>query len=113
MPPDKCVIDPDRDCIGAAKAAKLEARIEALEQWQVDSKRFHKDFYDWQRTQIARDAKLDEKLRTMDANLTKLVLWKEEEKSKPEKRWDAMTEKVLLLIVGALVTLVLSKVGLQ
>ena len=29
--PDKCIVDPERDCIGKAAAAKLEGRIKALE----------------------------------------------------------------------------------
>ena len=63
MPPDdKCIIVPERDCIGKTAALKLEARIDALEAWQKDSKEFHHAFYDWQREQIARDSKLDEKL---------------------------------------------------
>ena len=56
----KCIIDPERDCIGKAAALKLESRIENLERWQQDSKKFHNAFYDWQREQIAREAKLDE-----------------------------------------------------
>lgn len=43
--PDKCIVDPERDCIGKAAAAKLEGRIKALEEWKEDSKRFHTDFY--------------------------------------------------------------------
>ena len=34
MADDKCILDPERDCIGKAAALKLEARIEALEEWQ-------------------------------------------------------------------------------
>ena len=49
MPDDKCILDPERDCIGKAAAAKLEARIESLERWQKDSKEFHNTFYNWQK----------------------------------------------------------------
>ena len=76
MENEKCIIHPERDCIGKAEA-KLEARIEALEDWQKDSKKFHHDFYDWQRTQIARDATLDEKLSNMDANIKKVLATQE------------------------------------
>ena len=46
---EKCILDPQRDCIGKAEAAKLEGRIKALEEWREDSKDFHAKFYDWQR----------------------------------------------------------------
>ena len=32
--PDKCILDPDRDCIGKAAAALLEKRIDDLEEGQ-------------------------------------------------------------------------------
>ena len=50
----------ERDGTGSARSLLLEKRIEALEAWQRDSKQFHNLFYDWQREQIAREAKLDE-----------------------------------------------------
>ena len=31
---EKRILDPQRDCIGKAEAAKLEGRIEALEEWR-------------------------------------------------------------------------------
>lgn len=70
---DKCIIEPERDCIGKTAALLLEKRIEDLEAWRDDSKKFHRDFYDWQRGQIARDARIDEQLSTMSKSLDKLV----------------------------------------
>ena len=42
---DKCIINPERDCIGKEYAIRLEVRIESLEKWQVDSKKFHRQLY--------------------------------------------------------------------
>ena len=36
MMDDKCILDPQRDCIGKTEAAKLEGRIKALEDWRED-----------------------------------------------------------------------------
>ena len=109
---EKCVNDPGRECLGLAEAALLRKRIEDLEQWQKDSKKFHNDFYDWQREQIAREARLDEKLGSMEASLSKLVSWQESEREKPGKKWDAVTDKILMLIIGAVVAFLLAKLGL-
>lgn len=57
---DKCIINPERDCIGKVEAAKLEGRIKALEEWKEASKKFHTDFYQWQNKQAERDGKLNE-----------------------------------------------------
>lgn len=109
---EKCIINPDRDCIGKAAAVKLEARIEMLEQWQTESKRFHNIFYDWQREQIARDAKLDEQLSNMEKSLNKLVARQEADDQKPRKRWDDIVDKVIWAILAAVIAFILAKVGL-
>ena len=92
---EKCIIDPQRDCIGKAEAAKLEGRIKALEDWKEDSKKFHNSFYDWQREQIAREAALDEKLSNMDVNIKKVLATQEACSLKPGKRWDAIVDKTI------------------
>ena len=102
MPEEKCIIDPERDCIGKEYAIKLEARIKSLEDWQKDSKKFHHAFYDWQREQIARDSKLDEKLSTMEKNIGKIVVWQESQQAKPAKRWETIIAAVITGIVGFL-----------
>lgn len=111
MAEDKCIIDPQRDCIGKAEAAKLEGRIRALEDWQKDSKQFHNSFYDWQREQIARDARLDEQLRNMDKNIKEVLETQKACSLKPGKRWDAIVEKIILLVVAAIVGVILARVG--
>lgn len=109
---DKCILDPQRDCIGKAEAAKLEGRIKALENWQAGSKDFHEKFYDWQRAQIARDAKLDEKLGNMDTNIQKLLQKQEICDAKPAKRWDAIVDKIIWAILAAFIAFILGRAGL-
>lgn len=109
---DKCVIDPSRDCIGSSKAALLEKRIEDLEVWKDESKKFHNTFYDWQRGQIARDARLDVQLKNIEDSLQKLVGWQEGEKAKPGKRWETVVEKAILAVVAAVVGFILAQIGL-
>lgn len=110
--PDKCIVDPQRDCIGKAEATKLEGRIRALEEWREDSKDFHSKFYDWQREQIARDATLDEKLSNMDANIKKVLEKQEACELKPGKRWDAIVDKAIWAVLAAVIAFVLAKIGL-
>lgn len=109
---ETCVKDPSRDCIGAAKAALLERRIEDLEAWRQDSKAFHNNFYDWQREEIARNAKLEEQLKTMDENIRKVVDYQEAQKEKPGRRIDALVDKAIWAVVAAVIAFVLAKVGL-
>ena len=109
---EKCIIDPQRDCIGKAEAAKLEGRIKALEDWKEDSKKFHNSFYDWQREQIAREAALDEKLNNMDANIKKVLATQEACSLKPGRRWDAIVDKAIWAVLAAVIAFVLARIGL-
>ena len=112
MPEEKCIINPERDCIGKTAAAKLEGRIKALEDWRKDSKDFHEKFYDWQREQIARDAKLDEQLSGMNRNISKLVTWQENQNAVPKKRLDSMIDRIVWMILAAVITFMLARIGL-
>ena len=109
---EKCILDPQRDCIGKAEAAKLEGRIKALEDWKEDSKKFHNSFYDWQRQQIAREAALDEKLNNMDSNIKKVLATQEACSLKSGKRWDAIVDKAIWAVLAAVIAFVLARIGL-
>lgn len=91
---------------------RMEARIQALEEWQGESKQFHHAFYDWQREQIARDSRLDVQLGGMEADLKKLVTWQDAQRDKPGKRMDAMAEKILLGVIAAVMGYILAQIGL-
>lgn len=109
---EKCVRDPRHDCFGLEAAARLEGRIKALEDWREDSKDFHAKFYDWQREQIARDARLDEKLNGMDANIKKVLAKQESCELKPAKRWDAIVDKAIWAVLAAVIAFALARIGL-
>ena len=102
----------ERDGTGSARSLLLEKRIEALEAWQRGSKQFHNLFYDWQREQIAREAKLDEQLSSMNRDLKKLVSWREAEQSAPKKRWEAYTDRVVWAVLAAVIAFILARLGL-
>jgi hypothetical protein len=110
---NKCIIHPERDCLGIAEAAILRKRIEDLEEWREKSSKFHNDFYDWQRTQIDRDARVDEKLNMIGSSVNKVIKWQEDQQMKPAKRWENTVDKIIMLIIGAVFALVVSQMGLS
>ena len=109
---DKCIINPERNCIGKAAAVKLEARIENLERWKDSSHEFHEKFYSWQREQDIKSARLDEQLSNMEKSLNKLVARQESDDQKPRKRWDAIVDKAIWAVLAAVIAFVLAKIGL-
>lgn len=111
--PDNCAFDPTRECNGLKAVGLLEMRVKSLENWQENSRQFHRDFYDWQRQQIARDATLDEKINQLVTNVNKLVARQEQEDQEPRQLKNNITKEVVkyvvLLVVGAL----LAAIGLK
>ena len=112
MADEKCVRDPRHDCFGLEAAARLEGRIKALENWQQDSKKFHNSFYDWQREQIAREAKLDEQLSNMNRNIQKLLDKQEEDDAKPGKLMETLKNNAIWAILAAVIGFFLGNLGL-
>lgn len=112
MADEKCVRDPRHDCFGLEAAARLEGRIKALEDWQQDSKKFHNSFYDWQREQIAREAKLDEQLSNMNRNIQKLLDKQEEDDAKPGKLMETLKNNAIWAILAAVIGFFLGNLGL-
>ena len=110
--PSDCKQDPRHECFGLEAAAKLEGRIKALEDWKQDSKKFHNSFYDWQREQIAREAKLDEQLSNMNRNIQKLLDKQEEDNAKPGKLMDMLKSNAIWAILAAVIGFFLSNLGL-
>lgn len=112
MMDEKCVRDPRQNCFGLEAAARLEGRIKALEDWQQDSKKFHNSFYDWQREQIAREAKLDEQLSNMNRNIQKLLDKQEEDDAKPGKLMETLKNNAIWAILAAVIGFFLGNLGL-
>lgn len=112
MTDERCRQDPRHECFGLEAAARLEGRIKALEDWQQDSKKFHNSFYDWQREQIAREAKLDEQLSNMNRNIQKLLDKQEEDDAKPGKLMDTLKSNAIWAILAAIIGFFLGNLGL-
>lgn len=114
MADEKCIRDPRHDCFGLEAAAKLEGRVKALEEWKDDSKKFHNDFYQWKNEQTARDARLDEKLNSINADVKEVLEAQRACASRSGRRWDAIKDKVIvgvltsILTAGAIALLVLA-----
>ena len=116
---EKCILDPQRDCIGLAEAMLLKKRIEDLEEAQTKSSKFREDFYNWQKEQIVFQTQTVEQIKAMNAKsdttnakIDKVIKWQEDQQQKPAKRWETIVDKVVMLFVGAIAAYVFTKIGL-
>lgn len=121
---DKCIMDPERDCVGKAKAEMLEKQVH---EYMQRSRETHAELYArvtaLERNDAARDAqysaimdKLDEmsgRMNEMSGRMNGLTESVTALEVKPAKRWDAVVDKVLLVVIGAVVAFMLAKLGIQ
>lgn len=116
MPPEKCLIDPARDCLGLAKAEMLEKQIA---EYRQQSRETHSELYGritaLEKADVKRNEqyeKIMDKLNDMQADINKALLSIAEFKERSGKRWDKIVDKILLMIITACVGYILIKFGL-
>ncbi|WP_297234025.1 hypothetical protein [uncultured Flavonifractor sp.] len=109
MADEKCILDPQRDCIGLAKAQMLEKQ---LERFQEQSRNTHKEMYDRLRDLEKAEVTRNEQYLNIMEKLDELIAWKKGEQEIPKKRWNDIVDKVIWAVVAAVIAFVLARVGL-
>lgn len=109
MADEKCIIDPQRDCIGLAKAQMLEKQ---LERFQEQSRNTHKEMYDRLRDLEKAEVTRNEQYLNIMEKLDELIAWKKGEQEIPKKRWNDIVDKVIWAVLAAVIAFLLARVGL-
>lgn len=142
---EKCILDPERDCLGLMKAQELEKdfnefsrrnteshdrffrRLEDLEKHEVIQKEQYNHIKDKlsglsddlselkadSKEVVAKLSPLAHKVESLE-NVSESVKREVETlKEKPAKRWESIVEKIIGLVVAAVVGFVLAKLGLS
>lgn len=115
--PDKCLVDPTRDCMGLAKAESLERKLEAvdrkmeaMEQRNSDS---HQEVFQRLNNVEKENAVMDARYETIIRKLDELTVKVEALESKPAKRWDGLMEKALWAVAAAVIAFLLAQLGIR
>lgn len=112
---DKCILDPERDCLGIMKAQELEKDFDELRQRNEKS---HKEFFNRLAALESHDKLQDlhythimEKLGDITDKLSSLSTRIATIEIKPAKRWDGIVEKVIFTVIGAAASYIAMKLG--
>lgn len=103
-----CILDPQRDCLGLARAEMLEKQVE---EYREKSSKDHREMYDRIRQLEIANARTDTQYGQIMETLGALKSDIAELKTKPARRWDAVVDKILLGVIGAIVVYIMSQVG--
>lgn len=124
---EKCILDPERDCIGKAAAAKLEARLGLLERTveknHDNASRTHKEFFERIRAietatavQTEQYKTILEKLDALTDSVSKVTSSVSDIQAEPGRDWKDLKKSirwaVLAAIIAAVMGFLLGKVGL-
>lgn len=92
---------------------QLEGRVHALEEEAQHNRAFRQEYYKDRQERIIFETQIRVTMKSVDEKLDKLIEWQEGQVAKPGKRLDSIVEKIILVIVGALVGVLLGRLGLQ
>ena len=106
---EKCILDPDRDCLGLIKARELEKDVNELRKQNSST---HERIFDrlgelekQEGIQVVQYEHILEKLDQLSGDVKEL-------KAKPAKRWESIVEKIIGLVIAAVVGFILARIGL-
>ena len=103
-----CILDPQRDCLGLARAEMLEKQVE---EYREKSSKDHREMYDRIRQLEIANARTDTQYGQIMETLGALKSDIAELKAKPARRWDAVVDKILLAAIGAIIVYIMAQVG--
>lgn len=106
---EKCILDPQRDCLGLQKANMLEKQ---MSEWREASRSTHKELFDRMRELEKAEAARNEQYDNIMEKLDRLIAWQEVEQAKSKKRWEAIVDKSVWAILAAVIAFILARIGL-
>lgn len=110
MTPEKCILDPERECLGLIEAKRLRKELEKHEEEAKSSFNRQGERLGSLETQMAvHQANYLNIIAKLDDLIAKVAAIE----SKPGKRWESFTGYVLSTVVAVVLGYVLAKAGLK
>ena len=107
--PEKCIIDPSRDCLGLAKASMLEKQVD---EYRRQARETHSQLFDRIRDLEKADAARNEQYKQIMEKLDHLLEWQGTQQEKPQAFVDDLKGKIIWAILAAVIAFILGRVGL-
>lgn len=107
--PEKCIIDPSRDCLGLAKAKMLEKQVD---EYRRQARETHSQLFDRIRDLERAESARNEQYKQIMEKLDQLLEWQNTQQSKPQAFVDDIKGKIIWAILAAVIAFILGRVGL-
>ena len=109
MPTEKCILDPERDCVSLERVEALEYQFR---EQREKSSATHKEFYNRIRELEKQNSVRDVQYKAIMEKLDCLTRTVNEIKDKSGRRWDMVVDKAIWAAVAAVIAFVLGRMGL-
>lgn len=113
---ERCIVQPERDCLGLHEAKHIKERIEILERSNSEShQRLFTRLEELEKGEAARSrdfAHLLEKLQEVSDDLRNACDRLSDIEKQPGNKWESLKDKLIGLIAAAVVGFALAKIGI-
>ena len=116
MADEKCIVDPQRDCLGLHKAIALEKQ---MSEYRTQARETHAEMFQrisaLERSGSAQEARYQaimDKLTELSVRLNEALATIAALKEKPAKRWESIADKAIWAVLAAVIAFVLGRMGL-
>ena len=109
MPTEKCVLDPERDCVSLERVEALEYQFR---EQREKSSATHKEFYNRLRELEKQNSVRDVQYKAIMEKLDCLTRPVNEIQDKSGRRWDMVVDKAIWAAIAAVIAFVLGRIGL-
>lgn len=113
---EKCIINPERDCLGLIKANELEKDLTTLEEnlgeLRRQNSKSHERVFERLGELERHEGVFEEQYKNIIKKLDDLEGNLDEIKAKPAKQWEKVMEQVIGIVIAAVVGFMLAKMGL-
>ena len=109
MAAEPCALGSRQDCLGVQKANMLEKQVD---EYRKQARETHREIFLRLNELEQTDSARNQQYRDIIKKLDKLIAWQEEQQQKPARKWEVLVEKIFLLIITAVASFILGRIGL-
>lgn len=102
----------EQGCTQEVKFETILQRLDVVEREIEREQDFRQTYYRERQERIVFETQIRDSMASMNEKLDKVVNYQESQAAKPGKRWDSIVDKILMLIIAAVITYILAKIGL-
>lgn len=105
--------NPTHSCVQQNALDQVLQRLDQIDREIEREQDFRQTYYRERQERVVFETQIKDTLGGVNEKLDKLLSWQDSQVAKPGKRWDSIVDKILMLLITALMAMILARVGLS